>query len=345
MCGIFGAIGRNFNPHIFRSLAIANRDRGHESFGCFASKDRSFKQAGDPVDIIGTPQFCSFLERMAKGSWFLCGHTRYSTRGSGKVTDNAHPFKYGNYTGVHNGVISSAPMRYTVDSMFIWDQLNDAKGDYQKAWEEMRGNWGLAWTDGKYVYLQTYHQVLSLCVGDDNVYYFSSDADHLRAATGVQDIIKMSDGDTLKFLPNGSLEELTKLKVKEYTYVSTHNHHEWSGYKHNACGGFSSTSAADANVRMIGIFNKDTNELEYIPKAQYHERRAKEAEKITTAPSDLTDVDLANFCDEWETYMQFEEPELTNNPESDTILEIEDATGLIVVEETNDAQKQETVAN
>lgn len=338
MCGIFGAIGRNFDAGIFRALTIANRDRGNESFGCFGSKGRTWKKAGDVHNSLAHDGFTKFLQSLQKTSWFICGHTRYSTRGSGKVTENAHPFTYGPYTGVHNGVIHNAPMTFTVDSQYIWDQLDKAKGDYQKAWEDMRGNWGLAWTDNKFVYLHTHNQSLSIGVSDNGIVYFSSDVDHLKAATGITDTVKFTEGQILKFLPNGTIEELTTLKLKEPTYHVNQN--AWrGGHSHSSgyTGGYSGHNTY--KERLIGHWNAESKQVEYIPKDEYHQTRVKEEDKINVA-DDLKDIDLADFSDEWESYIEWEEP-----TSSDTILEIESSAGMIVVEDKNDTEAQTVVAD
>ena len=332
MCGIFGIIGRNFNTGTFRSLAIANRDRGNEALGCFSHKGKIFKSAGDPFQVLSTEEFSKFLHDSAKSSWFICGHTRLSTRGSGKNSEYAHPFQYGKYIGIHNGVVY-APTTYAVDSMYLWDELNNCDGNYQKAWEDLGGNWGLAWTDGAFVYLQSHNQTLTICKDDRNVFYFSSDGDHLRAATGIREIHRIDEGETLKFLPNGSVENLEKLVAKKSWYSN--------GYQSTGCYRGSSYGIDDnddyeliTNERLIGYFDKDLQQMVYQPRADYYRNRYKHqvttpSNPTTTVRQPLSDEDINRHCEEWETYAGFDDVE-------DTELEIEDCTGLIVVEGSND---------
>lgn len=56
MCGIFGAIGRGFDPQVVISLAIANQARGKDSLGfvCEAvDGPRIWKKKGEPLALFG----------------------------------------------------------------------------------------------------------------------------------------------------------------------------------------------------------------------------------------------------------------------------------------------------
>jgi hypothetical protein len=193
MCGIFGGIGET-NPAIIRALAIANKARGKDSLGFFNSTGQHVKRAGDPIALLATKEFGDFID--ARG-WFIAGHTRQATQG--KVCDeNAHPFRYGRFIGAHNGIVE-APLRFDVDSQYLFYRLKKCKGDYQRAFNPVDGWWGLSWFDGAEFYLQSYGNAIALGrVGQ--AYYYSSDEAHLRAAVGgLSDVIILEWGDTVKF--------------------------------------------------------------------------------------------------------------------------------------------------
>ena len=80
MCGIFGAIGKP-NENIIRALALANRERGEDSLGFFASNGKTAKRAGDPLHVLSERKISDFLAQAGK-YWFLAGHTRAATRGA-----------------------------------------------------------------------------------------------------------------------------------------------------------------------------------------------------------------------------------------------------------------------
>lgn len=194
MCGIFGGIGRVDNGTI-RALAIANRARGKESLGFFDSSGRVAKSAGDPLDVLATAEVASFLNRSCAKSWFVAGHTRLATRGD-ITRKNAHPFRFGNVVGAHNGMVD-APSRYAVDSMFLFDRLA-TRPTIQDALGDVSGYWGLSWFDGAAFYLQAHDNEIYLAKAK-GAYYFSSDGDHLLAALGARKLTRLHNGATLRW--------------------------------------------------------------------------------------------------------------------------------------------------
>lgn len=195
MCGLFGAIGNNWNEGIVRGLAWANRERGKDSLGFFDSTGKMMKVACDPKDALCKGNVSNWIHN--SNGWFIAGHTRQATHG--KVNrENAHPFRYGKTIGSHNGMIT-APPKYNVDSMYLFDVLNKAKGDYEVAWCDIEGYWGVSWYDGTSFFLQIHNGDLSIAKCG-NVYYYSSNQHHLEACVGSYDkIITLTEGQTLKF--------------------------------------------------------------------------------------------------------------------------------------------------
>jgi glutamine phosphoribosylpyrophosphate amidotransferase len=198
MCGIFGAIGSKINPGIIRALALVNRERGTDSLGMFTNTGKIIKRASDPIACLGDADFADFIARACGKGWFLAGHTRFATRG-GISSRNAHPFRYGRIVGVHNGVVS-APAKYAVDSEYLFDALNAANGDYQKAFADISGYWALAWFDGSDFYLQAHHNEVAIGRDDHGVWYYSSEWEHLEACAGrLSRIALLGSGDTIRF--------------------------------------------------------------------------------------------------------------------------------------------------
>jgi hypothetical protein len=206
MCGIFGAIGSNINIGKIRALAVANRERGRDSLGFFDSSAKLVKRGSDPYKALGESKISEYLAHPRR--WFLAGHTRQATQGA--VSDkNAHPFRFGNIVGAHNGVVS-APRKYTVDSEYLFDALDKSDGDYQRAFADISGYWALSYFDGDAFYLQTHDN--SVWVGRDetNTWYYSSEATHLKACTGISNMATISDGAGLRFSRDGAVPtELT----------------------------------------------------------------------------------------------------------------------------------------
>lgn len=186
MCGLYGAIGPNVNHQAIRTLALLNENRGRDGTGFFNSNFAHFKNVEKPSVWLKDPKVSKWLIDSSQKTWAICGHTRGGTRG-GSCTKNAHPFRYGDIIGAHNGVIESAPAQYTVDSEWAMDMLSKHKpGAYQEALKGLAGWYMLTWLDrrDKCIYFLNWNGQLSL-VNIGGTYYYSSDPEHLRLAMGV----------------------------------------------------------------------------------------------------------------------------------------------------------------
>lgn len=243
MCGIFGAIG-NWNEGTIRALAIANRERGKDSLGFFDSSGQMIKGAGDPMTVLSKPNLSDWLVGQRKKcrtavpkGWFIAGHTRLGTRGAA-IRRNAHPFRYGRIVGSHNGMVD-APRDYEVDSMYLFDLLAKHDADYNKAWADVTGYWGISWFDGNDFWLQCHDGELSLVQAGD-CWYYSSDDKHLKACVQCDhsQIITFEEGVTWKFNSQG---EATKAAlfvsqgVQYWTKGGGYNRY-YNQYDDDGCG-------------------------------------------------------------------------------------------------------------
>ena len=202
MCGIFGAVslGGKINMTAIKGLAWANRQRGTDSIGFFDSEGRVIRKACDPSAALADKGMQTWLNGF--NGWAIGGHTRYATQGS-VCKRNAHPFRYGNITGSHNGIVD-APRNYTVDSEYLFATIA-SKG--YKALEDVDGYWGLSWFDAydNSFWLTMHDGQLAFTVCDDVVYY-SSDSKHLASIVG-GDIFTFSEGQVVKFSSDGTVED------------------------------------------------------------------------------------------------------------------------------------------
>lgn len=213
MCGLFGAIGKDIDASRVRALAIANRGRGKDSLGFFDSSGKVVKQAGDPCEVLGREDVTQFIAHTDR--WFIAGHTRAATRGEVKRR-NAHPFKYGNILGSHNGMVK-APAEFAVDSMYIFHRLNKCKGDYQRALEDISGYWSLTWFDGDSLFVQMHNNTLWFAkIGE--TFYYSSTKVHLRSALGDVECWEVENDKTYQFRKDGGVRQLADIVVKAKVY-------------------------------------------------------------------------------------------------------------------------------
>lgn len=263
MCGIFGVIKSSPEAQLdiasFRGLAMVNRLRGKEALGMFDSNERILKRAKDPKDVLATDEATSYLDQAATDSWFVVGHTRYSTRGA-NIDKNSHPFNYGAVTGSHNGIIDS-PSSYTVDSEFIFDQLDKHNGDYQKALQDEWGYWTTSWYDNRTgkLYLQMHDNSCGL-VKYNGCWFFSSDPDHLATALGSRTTIILGNGDTFSFDADGNMVTLPKFSsVMTGSYKKDRRTSGGGGGSYGGGGyTYGSSSYGWANART-GKSNKNRN--------------------------------------------------------------------------------------
>ena len=223
MCGIFGAIG-NWNEGTVRALAIANRERGKDSLGFFDATGQMIKGAGDPMTVLSKPNLADWLIGQRKKcrtsvpkGWFIAGHTRLGTRGAA-IRRNAHPFRYGRIVGSHNGMVD-APRDYEVDSMYLFDLLAKHDADYNKAWADVTGYWGISWFDGEDFWLQCHDGELALVQAGD-CWYYSSDDKHLKACVQCDhsQIITFGEGVTWRFNSQGEATKATPFVSKGVQY-------------------------------------------------------------------------------------------------------------------------------
>ncbi len=100
MCGIFGYVGYNSATKEIMQGLSALTYRGYDSAGV-AVQNNNRTQIKKGVGAISEITEAATL----KGSVGV-GHTRWATHG-GVSERNAHPFTYGGYTAVHNGIIEN----------------------------------------------------------------------------------------------------------------------------------------------------------------------------------------------------------------------------------------------
>jgi hypothetical protein len=300
LCGIFGAIGTNWNLGNVKALAWANRERGTDSIGFFDSTGKMVKCAADPSEALRKENITNWLNASKVGNekreraWFIAGHTRYATRG--KVNrQNSHPFRYGNIIGSHNGMVD-APNGYVVDSQMLFDLLDKANGDYQTAWGDITGYWGVSWFDGESFYLQVHNGDLSIACDDEGTYYYSSAWSHLESVVGhTANFVTLKEGETMKFtlvLNEAGEPEVAMEMVKEFA-SSTPDY--WTRKY-----GCSNTN----NWKRKGYYQGEYDACEYTGTTSYYGKSDKAdyadyADK--TEKSEPRDYD-EDWRDAWESY-------------------------------------------
>jgi hypothetical protein len=139
MCGIIFALRQstrnNPNPDILANLIIANESRGRQATGMWGNG--MYKDTISASKMLETKSQAgmsrrALLAKISKHPVFIA-HTRQGTTGA-NTKPNAHPFRYKNTVGCHNGVLSNhfeIATKYNlptpvVDSQVIFSALVDS---------------------------------------------------------------------------------------------------------------------------------------------------------------------------------------------------------------------------
>lgn len=162
MCGIVGVAGNTYASHMkaFRDMLIFDQVRGLDSTGVVAINGKDELKAEKEID--GPDNLWNYASSKifnAKGVpemvyKALIGHNRAATVGK-VVVDNAHPFTFGDVTGVHNGSLmywnelekDENGKDFDVDSKALLKTI--AEKGIEHAWKSFIGAASLVWWDAK----------------------------------------------------------------------------------------------------------------------------------------------------------------------------------------------------
>jgi glucosamine 6-phosphate synthetase-like amidotransferase/phosphosugar isomerase protein len=154
MCGIVAYIGQEQPIINLMYLMADNQSRGKHSTGAYID-GKILKTEGLSTELISM-----INKNKIENAELFIGHTRHATHGA-KTAENTHPYTYGKYIGVHNGMLSNYDMllnehgqkQVDVDSKAIFKLLNVT--DNYRLLGEFDGTINAVWTesDGQlYVY-------------------------------------------------------------------------------------------------------------------------------------------------------------------------------------------------
>lgn len=159
MCGIVGFISnKTYGPGVsdakaFYNLLLADTVRGGDGTGMFWIDDKDkpwyYKDVGPAASVVDR----STVEKFLDDARFAVGHNRAATLGA-LDKDNTHPFVYDHVLGVHNGTVSGwaslGATEATMDSMAIYECLNNTESDEEAVTEflaKINGAYALVWYD------------------------------------------------------------------------------------------------------------------------------------------------------------------------------------------------------
>jgi len=210
MCGITGYIGNvPFSEDKIKLLMLYNESRGKDSTGYYTPISDIQKSISEPN---------VFLSKKIKEDILFIGHCRRASMGMINLF-NAHPFKYSNIVGIHNGHIKEwknllpsedKSINISLDSaalIFLLAKYKDPRilielpGSVAVLFADTRQNFLFAFRNKErpLYYSQKKHQT-----------YISSIPFSLQAI-GFENIEEFKDDLIYKILPDGTMENVSLL--------------------------------------------------------------------------------------------------------------------------------------
>jgi hypothetical protein len=188
-----------------RSLALINEQRGDDAIGLHDSNGFARKLAGSVSVRLHTVLSALLAQSHGICKW-IAGHTRQSTCLNATKDDCAHPFRFfgeSHALGCHNGIVDH-DYRRDVDSEEIFARLAERPltpegfPDYS-ALSNLGGYWAIQLSTGEEgqpdqpIHFHAHENTIAFGRWEDAIVW-SSSADHLKIATGIEKHVTLKSG-------------------------------------------------------------------------------------------------------------------------------------------------------
>lgn len=202
MCGIVGVISwdgsalAKSHVAVLSDLLYVGALRGTDGTGVFTGNKhgarQSLKIGGPPEQLFGCKDWMNFVRFVDhRNTPFIVGHNRWATVGK-PTTENAHPFRHGKTTMVHNGTIrgwgkyNEEALKFPVDSEAVCFLID--KYGLEEVMKEITGAWALVYwneEDKKLRVFRNHERPLHFVEApNQRLWYFASEARMLQWVLG-----------------------------------------------------------------------------------------------------------------------------------------------------------------